>query len=253
FGSTIIKGNEMTSYKVFQNAIKHKRGDPYDYSLLLSESTILNKTGLFKSVNIKVVERPEHVMDVVFEIEEANRWVLEAGFGYAEYVGFRGFVDLGFKNIFGGNRQVRLRAEGNELSQIYSISYLEPWFLPEISFKTLVSYTHLNDENIDTGKTLYLMDKYTATSGVEHPISKTLKVTFYYEIAQVETYDVQPAAILSKEDTGTLLISSVLPSIIYDSRDNPFDPRKGTYSGMTLKFASKMLLSETDFVKISGY
>jgi len=253
FGGTIIKGNVLTSYQTIQSAIKHKRGQPYDYNMLLSETIILNKTGLFKGIEIKIVERQDYVIDVVFEVEEANRWVLETGFGYAEYVGFRGFVDLGYKNVFGGNREIRLRAEGNQLSQMYSIIFLEPWFMPEISFKSVVSFTHLDDENIDTGQTLYLMDKYTATAGVEHPITKTLRVKLYYEISRVETYDVQPDAILSKEDTGTLLIGSMLPSIIYDSRDNPFDPRKGAFSGLTLKYASNIFLSQTNFIKLSGY
>lgn len=253
FGSTIIKGNEMTNYSVFKTAIKHKRGDPYDYNVLLNETIMLNKTGLFKSVNIRIIQRPDNVNDVVFEVEEADRWLLQAGFGYAEYVGFRGFIDLGYKNLFGGNRQIRVRAEGNELSQIYSVNYLEPWFLPSISFRSFLSFTHLNDENIDTGYLLYTMDKFTGSAGIEHPITKTLKVTFFYELSHVSTFHVQPDVIISKEDTGTLLISSAAPSIILDTRDNPFNPRDGIYSGLTLKFASPLFLSETNFLKLSGY
>ena len=253
FGNTIVKGNQMTSYKVFKTVFTHKRGDPYDYNLLLAETLILNRTGLFKSVTINIIEREDNIKDIVFEVEESNRWILESGFGYAEYEGARGFIDLGFRNIFGGNRQVRIRAQASEISQMYAINYIEPWFLPPISLKSLLSYTKKHNQNVDTGKTLFSMSKYTATIGIERPLNNLLRTTFFYELSHVETYNVQPDIILSREDTGTLLISSIVPSILYDSRDNPFDPHIGILSGMSLKIASKFLLSETDFVKITGY
>ena len=73
---------------------------------------------------------------------------------------------------------------------------------------------------------------------------------FFYEFALVKTYDVQPDIILAKEDTGTLTISGIKPGIIYDTRDNPFDPRKGVLAGISVKAASGVLLSETDFLKV---
>jgi len=58
---------------------------------------------------------------------------------------------------------------------------------------------------------------------------------------------------LSKEDTGTLIISGWRLGVFYDSRDNPFYPAKGIFSGITLKLTSPLFFSETDFVKLTAY
>jgi outer membrane protein insertion porin family len=69
----------------------------------------------------------------------------------------------------------------------------------------------------------------------------------------VNTYDVLPDVILSREDTGTLAISSIKPAVVFDTRDNPFDPKKGILAGISLKATSLLLLSQTNFVKLEGY
>ena len=55
--------------------------------------------------------------------------------------------------------------------------------------------------------------------------------------------------ILSKEDTGTLEISSISPSVFYDTRDNPFDPSSGSLQVFVVKYASEAFLSEAEFIK----
>jgi len=69
----------------------------------------------------------------------------------------------------------------------------------------------------------------------------------------VKTYDVQPDVILSREDVGTLVISSIKSSVTYDTRDNPFDPSRGLLAGISVKAASPLLLSETYFNKFEAY
>jgi outer membrane protein insertion porin family len=75
----------------------------------------------------------------------------------------------------------------------------------------------------------------------------------YYEYSIVRTTDVQPDVILSREDEGTLAISSLRPSLVYDTRDNPFEPTRGIVAGLSLKMASYLLFSETDFLKMTLY
>src|SRR5208282_2204578 len=81
----------------------------------------------------------------------------------------------------------------------------------------------------------------------------TIKAAFNYDFSVVDTKDVKPDIILSREDTGTLIISGVRPELVYDTRDNPFDPTKGIVAGVSFKAASSVLFSETDFLKLSGY
>jgi outer membrane protein insertion porin family len=58
---------------------------------------------------------------------------------------------------------------------------------------------------------------------------------------------------LTHEDSGTLLISAIKLGLIYDSRDNPFEPRSGYLVGLTYKIAAGILLSESEFHKVQMY
>ena len=69
----------------------------------------------------------------------------------------------------------------------------------------------------------------------------------------MNTYDVKPDVVLSKEDTGTLIISGLRLGIIFDTRDDPFYPTKGILSGISTKLTSPLFLSESDFIKLSLY
>jgi outer membrane protein insertion porin family len=91
------------------------------------------------------------------------------------------------------------------------------------------------------------------TAGFEKKLTETLKSELFYEFSLVNTTDVKPDVILSKEDTGTLVISGLRLGITYDTRDNPFNPQKGILSGIAVKFMSAAFLSETDFAKVSFY
>jgi outer membrane protein insertion porin family len=90
------------------------------------------------------------------------------------------------------------------------------------------------------------------TAGVEKKLSNTVKTDLYYEFAFVTTSDVQPD-VTEQEDVGTLAISSIKPGIAYDTRDHPFEPSKGVLAGVSLKIASSLFLSETNFTKFTLY
>jgi outer membrane protein insertion porin family len=97
------------------------------------------------------------------------------------------------------------------------------------------------------------LNRETATAGVEKKLSDKVKGQIYYELDNVRTYDVQPDIVLTHEDVGTLLISDVKAGLIYDSRDNPVNPRNGMLGGLTYKVATALLFSETNFNKLQMY
>jgi outer membrane protein insertion porin family len=260
FGETLVKGNWSIDYRVFKRVFKHQRGEPFNYDLLMDEVREMHKTGLFADINVKVIDRDEAPdggiteKDVVLEVREGNPGVLEFGVGYGEFEGFRGMFDVRYRNLLGMNREVRLRTEASQISQKHSVTYYEPWFLGrQIPFNATVAYERRDEKNVDTREIIYSVSKYSTTAGVEKPLSEHVKLLFSYDFSLVNTYNVMPDAVLSREDTGTLAISSVIPSLIFDNRDNPFDPRHGILCGVTLKPASYLIMSQTDFVKLSGY
>jgi outer membrane protein insertion porin family len=254
FGKTVIIGNEDTSVNVITRSLTHKEDAPFNYSLILSERQKLYRTGLFSGVDIQLADRFGQNRDVLYRIEEGDAGAFEFGLGYAEYEKLRGFFDVSYKNLFGMNREVSFRTDMSTLNRRFMLSYFEPWFLNEnIAFKTQLIKEYRKEINIDTREVRYRLDRYSALAGLEKKLSDKIKGEVYYELTQVRTYDVKPDIVLSHEDTGTLLISAVKAGLIFDSRDNPFEPRSGLLAGLTYKIATSALLSETNFNKVQLY
>ncbi len=134
------------------------------------------------------------------------------------------------------------------------LQYYEPWFLDmNLPFRAFLLGEDKRVINIDSRDTRYELERYTATAGIEKKFANNIKAEFYYELSHVDTYNVQPDVVLSKEDTGISLISGIRPGLIYDSRDNPFYPTKGILTGLSLKVTTPLLFSETDFMKLTFY
>ncbi len=254
FGKNVIIGNDYTEREVITRSLLHKEDEPYNYSLLLRERQRLYRTGIFSGVEIQPAENLDQKRDVLYRVEEGDAGAFEFGLGYAEYEKIRGFVDLSYKNLFGMNREISFRTDISTLNRRFMLSYLDPWALnDEISFKMRLVKEYRKEINIDNQEVRYRLDRYIALAGLEKKLSDKIKGDISYELTQINTYDVKPDIVLSHEDTGTLLISALKTGLIYDSRDNPFEPRKGILGGFTYKIATRVLLSETNFNKVQMY
>ena len=264
FGKTLIIGNRQTRQRVIERELLHREGSPVDNSLFLAERQRLYRLGLFSDIETGLAERypapaaekgSEGITrDVIYRVKEANAGAVEFGLGYGEYERARGFFDIGYKNLFGMNRQVSFRTELSTLEQRYILSYYEPWFTArDLIFKALVLYENKEEVNIDTREIRYRLRRNSVSAGVEKKISDRLKLEVYYDFSVVKTSDVMPDIVLSKEDLGAIIISGLRPGLIYDTRDNPFEPTKGLLVGMSFKVASSVMFSQTDFTKLTVY
>ncbi len=254
FGKTVVIGNTKTRYPVFKRELLYKEGQPYSFRLISEERQALYKLGLFTSVEIEAIDGEDSKKDVLLRVTEGNAGSVDFGFGYADYEHFRGFVGVSYRNLWGMNREASLRLEASSLQDRVILQYNEPWFLGnKLPLKTFMLYEYKEELDLSTRDTLYKLNRYSITSGVEKKLSTTTKTEFYYEFSFVRTYDVKPDVVLTKEDTGTLAISGIKPAIVYDTRDNPVDPKKGVVAGISMKIASRIFLSEATFVKTEIY
>ncbi|OGW38959.1 MAG: outer membrane protein assembly factor BamA [Nitrospirae bacterium RBG_13_39_12] len=250
FGKTIITGNFDTKYKVIERELQQKEGMPFDYRIINKERERLYKLGLFTSVYMEALDKYDQKKDVLIKLHEAKAGSIELSFGYAEYEKYRIILDLSYRNLWGMNRQSTLRLEFSSLEKRYTLQYFEPWFMGNpLQFRVFLLGEDRREINIDTRETRYRLTRHNATAGVEKKIGKSLKAELYYDFSLVNTYNVQPDVILSREDTGTLVISGLRPGIVYDTRDNLFYPERGVLAGISTKFTSPIFLSESNFIK----
>ncbi len=253
-GKTVVAGNELTRYGVIKREIAHAEGSPYSFSILARERQKLYKLGLFTDVEIEASDADGDQKDLLVRVKEGNAGTFEFGLGYAEYEHFRSFFEIGYRNLFGLNRQGLFRTELSSLERRFILQYNEPWFLGT-SLPLRVLFLHENKKELTIpGRVIrYQLERNTVNVGVEKKLADSLKGELYYEFSLVKTTNVQPDVVLSREDVGTLAISSVRSSLYFDTRDNPFEPKQGMLAGITVKIASPVLFSETHFIKVTMF
>jgi outer membrane protein insertion porin family len=216
----------------------------------VKERQKLYKLGLFTDVRIEGTERYDHLRDVHINVVEGNAGVVDVGIGYSTLEKITGFIDIGYKNLFGMNRQISLRVLYNSLEKLYALSYYEPWFIERnLHFKGQGFYQEKDAKNIDTGVIMYRYRKEGLAAGVEKVFSQHIKGELKYELDLYDTRDVQPDIVLTDQDVGKLMISSLISGIVYDTRDNVFDPRRGLVAGLNMKISPFALISDTQYFK----
>jgi len=254
FGKVIIAGNRVTKYVVIKRELEQEESMPFDLNILSKERQKLYKLGLFAEVNTEVLDRYDDRKDVLIKLKEGNPGAVEMGVGYGEYDRYRGMIELSYRNLMGMNRQASLRLEYSSLVKRYILQYFEPWFLGvQLPFRAYILGEDKKEVNVDTRETRYHLTRHTVTAGFEKKLSNAVKSELFYEFSLVNTFDVKPDVILSREDTGTLVISGMRLGLIYDTRDSAFYPQRGILSGIAAKFTSPIFLSETHFMKLSFY
>jgi outer membrane protein insertion porin family len=255
-GKIILRGNRKTKAKIITREFVFNEGEVYDQEKITRTKQKLYKLGLFTEVSIEMLEpytrgKDRLVRDLLVSVKEGKAGAVEIGIGFGEYEKLRGSFDINYRNLGGYHRQIGFRAELSSVETRYILNFKEPWLFnkPNLSLKVFLMKEDRRSMNIETRDVLYKTDRFSFIASIEQELGKGLKAGLSYEYSFVDTKDVKPGVILSKEDTGTIGISSISPSLFYDTRDNPFDPTSGSLHGIVLKYASKLFLSETEFIK----
>lgn len=252
FGKSIILGNKKTKTKFIYQRLLQKENQPYNPYLVDEERQTLYSTGLFSLIDIKN-QLSDNTVDLIYNVEEQPAGSIEFGLGYGEYERAKAFLDFSYINLLGMNKQIFSRVELSTLEKRFYSTYVDPWIGKKLSFKTSLVFETADIKNIDTKDIIYKLRRYGISTGFEKKITETFKGELLYELNYSKTWDVVPEAVISDQDIGEILTSGFKLSLIYDSRDNPFDPEKGFLTGLVTKFTSEVFGSEINFLKSSFY
>lgn len=244
-GRIVLDGNLKTRDHVLLRELVIREGDPYSFDQILTSQQRLYRTGLFSGVRFEPIrfEDKPTVHDLQLTVTERPSIGVEFGGGYADFEGVRGFFELSHRNLFGTGRSITARAQGSRIQELYTLSYREPWFF----FRDTAAHVVAAYE--DREERTYDLERTSGTIGVDKSFSKSIKGSLIYQYERNRLTDVDPNAQLTPQDIGRVTIGSITPSLIRDTRDDPFNPRSGTLNGITVQDAAQIFGSEAQFVK----
>ncbi len=263
-GSILIDGNAQTHDKVIFAEIEFKVGDLLTPQKLEESTARLQKTGLFSSTEIKMLESntPVQLRTIVISLGERKPGIFTIGAGVTNENEFtiHGYTGIAYRNIGGWGRGVSARGEGSYNPTILdffenkvTLGYLEPYL-----FDTRVRFRF----NYTTSRivTDYTIRQKTITNqavwSVEQDITSHL--TGIWQLYNIANYVDEG---ITREDEikygytrEDLVIASTGPTLDLDYRDNILNPTAGNFSRLTLEYASGALGSNNtdDFMRATG-
>ena len=221
--------------------------------------------GLFNEVSM-AVQNPDGVepsKDVLFNLQEAKRWTFRYGGGIEFATGNiptnnnpqgntgispNGVLEVTRLNMFGRNQTLTMRARVGLLTRRALIGYDAPRLFHRESWR--VNFTAFYDNTADVNT--FSSERLEGSVQAEQKYSRATTLLYRLSYQRVK---VDPNSLVIDPTLIPLYSKPVLiamPSFTYlrDTRDNPIDSHKGSYTIVDLGLATSALGSEANFGKV---
>lgn len=253
-----VRGNIKTKDVVIRREMRLHPGDRFDGEKLRRSKERLTNLGYFEEVSYDTedTQGPEK-KNLIVDVKESKTGSFSFGGGYSTVDQFVGFVEVEQKNFdwknwpyfTGAGQDLKVRASIGNLSNGFDLSFTEPWlFNYPVSFGFDL-YRRTHDRDTDTG---YGYDEKVTGGDIRlgRELSEYLKGNIMYRLDEVDLSNPSDTTDPDlMDEMGTNLISSISPSLTYDSRDNVFDTRKGNLVTASFDFAGGPLGGDKNYTK----
>jgi outer membrane protein insertion porin family len=257
-------GNTTTRDNVIRREMRLVEGGVFNTEALKYSVKRLNQLGYFKAlegkpgeVDVQKTAGETNKIDVKLKLEEQNRNSLTFGAGVSEFEGFFGQLSFQTANFLGRGESLTLSLQAGSRAQNYSLAFTEPFLL---------------DRNITGGFNVFRTDiryigQFTqrsagAVGSLGFPIGRGFTRMFtnysYERVRVTEINEVYTDPIVLARNPflrdslllgqgGERIISKVVPSIVYNSVDQPIFPTSGKRFSASMDLAG--LGGNTNFYK----
>ncbi len=235
-----VSGNEKTYDNVIRRTLKVEEQQLYSGSKIKRSQTLLQRLGYFDEVSITNQPTGDpSVVDLDVHVKEATTGSFSAGAGYSTNNGAIFNTKITENNIFGTGRSVNLNVDvGSQVSnQILSIDdprLNDSYFSGGVDL--MRTFRRFND-----------FDRQLTGGGasIGYPgerllgeFAQDINLSMKYELQDVNIENVDDdAAQLVKDSKGRSTSSSVTPTIIRNTINNPMNPTKGSKQTFSTEIA----------------
>ena len=245
FNRITITGNTKTRDKVIRRQLAFNEGDLYSSSKLKSSYMALNRLRYFEEINFQTEKGPDEALtDVNINIKEKPTGMFSIGAGYSAQDHAIGTAQISQQNLFGRGQILSLRASIGGLSNMYELSFIEPWLfdIPLWSkFDLWSAHREYDSYNLNT-------QGFGMTFG--YPLWPYVTGYVGYRLFRNDVADVQDtASSIIKQEEGKTTESVVSFTLTKDTTDDYMFPTKGYKNSGTIDYAGGPLQGSTDYIR----
>ncbi len=284
----LIAGNERTKLETIEREAGLETGMPLSFVALSEAQRRLSALGLFRKIRVSPVTRgPGNRHDVLVIVEEAPVYSIGYGGGLeGAYVlktnaatglpeerfdiAPRGFFEIGRRNLWGKNRSLNLFVRGAlRTSETFNTDQAPPDSTTEASragineYRVLVAYREplfmglpldfTATVNVDQAiRSTFDFNRKQVFAEGSHRFGSSLGVAGRYSLSNNRIFNarIDPASALDVDKLfPQVRLSAFSGSIARSTRDDAFDPTRGTLVSFDATLAARAIGSEVGFAK----
>lgn len=243
-----ISGNTKTKDEVIRRELLVQEQQRFAGSLLKLSRGRVQRLGLFQDVNMTTQrsDQPDKI-DLLVDVKEAQTGAFTAGAGFSTADRFLFNVRLSENNLFGTGDRVAINAEIGSIYRNFTLDYTDPYTFNSYfttRFSAFNFRTEFDDFDRDgTGFSVQALYPFTAL-GVRRipfigaPLDE-VRFGMQYKLEQADITNLSNFFRVPSIDAeeGKQLTSSVIPTLIRNTLNHPFDPTDGSVQDLSVQFA----------------
>jgi len=236
----VLAGLGRTRTTVVEREMVLRAGEPFSFERVLESQRRLSGLGIFERVQLAELEPGrERRRDVVVSLQEAPRTSWSWGVGWSEQDRLRGSVELTRRNLGGLGRTASVFARGSIRGSRFLLNLREPWLFG----RKLDSFLTAFWEEEDRSSFDYDRKGGIVQAGRSLDARTSLILRYLYQDTYVFNVEV-PIDELDRQ-YRTYTVSGPSASIVFDTRDDPLEPKRGLFLGADLQLSLEALGGES--------
>jgi outer membrane protein assembly factor BamA len=157
----------------------------------------------------------------------------------------RGIIELSRANMFGRAQTLSFKARASTLQYRSLVSYSADDFLGHRAFSAALTGFADKTQDVQT----FTSTRYEAQFQISQKLSSTSSILYRYFFRRVVASQLRVAQDEIPLFNQPTLVAGVGITYARDRRDNPSDPKRGTFNTVDLSLASQALGSNSNFVR----
>ncbi len=250
-GDVVVAGLRRTRESVVRRVLRRtgiRRGEVYSRVNMLEAQRELYELALFRRVELVPMPGQERHAErgVVVLLEEGLHRSYVVGLGWNETDRFRLTLGWYHLNLLGGAHAFSVETQLSNREQRYQLGLREPrlpkidvpaYFVIYRTYEELATYSQRR-----RGLWIDVGDRYR----------RPFRLWWRYEY-QIVRPDA-PEEVLSdlEREEQEARISSIVPTLEWDYRDNPLVPTRGTYSEVSMAYAFPLFQANAEFLRLQA-
>ncbi len=248
----IVRGNVQTDDDVIEHAVDLDPGEPVSPTRLLEAERDLYGLGIFSRVQVELgpSDLSEQERDVVIRVQEGRTRRVSYGLGYDTDTGLAGLVGYRQGNLFGRAFTLQTDLRYGQRERLARVALDQPdltrWHIPlvyNVAFQQEELPSYDVDRIVTQAEAVKQEDVWRYGLAFDYRIiNSTLTVAASQQITD-------PTQIIERRDQD-IHISSVIPNVLVDRRNDPIDPTRGWSASARFQWAFPIPgLTDANFLK----